>query len=76
MSDRDEQKDPARTPSYETRQLGDLVATAYDEAAEQCDDPAEVSRVAADAVMRLLERARPPFDAPRLLSPPMRRTRS
>lgn len=54
----------------ETKPLGDLIVAAYDEAALDNDDPSEASRVAADAVMRMLERTRPAFDAPRLLLPP------
>lgn len=70
MSDRGVKKEAKRTPSHETRLLGDLVVTAYDMAAQDSDDPSEVSRVAANAVMRLLRRARPTSDAPKLLLPP------
>jgi hypothetical protein len=39
-------------------QLGELVATVYDEAALYSDNPTEVSRLATEAVTRMLGWAR------------------
>ena len=41
-----------------TAQLGDLIADAFDEAARHSTDPREVSRLATEAVMLLMRRAR------------------
>ncbi|MGZ6124868.1 MAG: hypothetical protein ACXWLR_07900 [Myxococcales bacterium] len=45
----------------QTAQLGDLVVTAFDSAAECSTDPAEVSRLARQMVMHLLRHARSAF---------------
>ncbi|MBU2552632.1 MAG: hypothetical protein KKB20_29735 [Proteobacteria bacterium] len=47
-----------RANVQKTVQLGELVAAAFDEAARHSSDPREVSRLAATAVMRMLQRAR------------------
>ena len=41
-----------------TAQLGELVVTAFDEAAHYSADPWEVSRLATQAVMNMWRRAR------------------
>lgn len=45
-------------PAHLTAELGELVVTAFDKANEYSADPHEVTRLAAGAVMRLLERSR------------------
>ena len=70
MSSRKTNTEPKGAIPREMRQPGDLVAPAGDMAARDSDDRSEVSRVAADAVMHLLERARTTSTAPKLLLPP------
>ena len=70
MATRDVKIDPRKTARRETRPLGDLIVTAYDEVSRDNDDPSDVSRVAANAVMRLLQRARSTSETPKLLLPP------
>ena len=70
MSDRKVNMESKRAIPRETKQLGDLIVAAYDEAAQDNDDPSEASRVAADVVMHLLQHARSTSEAPRLLLPP------
>jgi hypothetical protein len=53
-----------RTHTHEIIRLGDLVATAFDEAALYSSDPKEVSRLATQAVTHMLRAAR------RILAPP------
>ena len=57
----------------ETVALGDLVATAFDEAARFSTNPLEVSRLATHAVTHMLERSRTLTST--LLSPLTRFTR-
>jgi hypothetical protein len=47
-----------RTQGRDTVPFGELVAVAFDKAAEHTSDPAEVSRLATSVVMDLLRRAR------------------
>ena len=46
------------TRTHKTVQLGELVATVFDEAALHSSDSKEISHLAARAVMHLLRRAR------------------
>jgi hypothetical protein len=48
-----------RTRDRHFAQIGEVVAVAFDEARACSKDPAEVSRLAAGAVMRVLARAAP-----------------
>jgi hypothetical protein len=57
-----------RTNIHKTTPLGDLVVAAFDEAALYSADPREVSRLATQAVMNMLGRAR------RTSTPPSRPT--
>jgi len=50
-----------KTKVHETAELGDLVVTAFDSAAQCSTDPAEVSRLARQMVMHLLRHARSAF---------------
>lgn len=43
---------------HKTAPLGELVAAVFDEAAQHASDPAEVSRLATQAVMNLVRRSR------------------
>jgi hypothetical protein len=43
---------------HQTAELGDLVVTAFDSAAQCSTDPAEVSRLARQMVMHMLRHAR------------------
>ncbi len=45
-----------RTNVHKTAQLGELVAVAFDKAAQYSTDPREVSRLATGAVMCMLRR--------------------
>ena len=56
--------------AHTTAQLGDVVVTAFDEAAHYSTDPRVVSRLATRAVMLLLR----PAPAPSRLRPRSRRT--
>jgi hypothetical protein len=47
-----------RTDTHHTVQLGALVVAAFDSAAQHSTDPREVSRLATEAVIHLLRRAR------------------
>jgi hypothetical protein len=49
-----------RTHAHTTAPLGQLVAVVFDEAALCSDNPREVSRLATQAVVHLLERLRRP----------------
>ncbi|MBN1605005.1 MAG: hypothetical protein JW940_00145 [Polyangiaceae bacterium] len=49
-----------RTHAHTTAPLGQLVAAVFDEAALCSDDSREVSRLATQAVVHLLERLRRP----------------
>ena len=44
--------------THTTKMLGDLIADAFDEAARRTADPKEASRLATEAVIRLLRGAR------------------
>jgi len=46
-----------RTNVHKTAQLGELVVAAFDKAEHYSTDPREVSRLATQAVMRMLRRA-------------------
>jgi hypothetical protein len=50
--------DPAKITGHTTVQLGDLVAAVFEEAARDCHDPRQISRLATSAVMHLIWRAR------------------
>jgi len=41
---------------HRTAQLGDIVAAAFDRASDYSADPAQVSRLATQAVMHMLQR--------------------
>ena len=47
-----------RTNVHKTALLGELVVIAFDKAAHYSTDPREVSRLATQAVMHMLRRAR------------------
>ena len=47
-----------KAPARRTALLGELVAVAFDGAARYSTDPREVSRLATQAVGRVLQRAR------------------
>lgn len=46
-----------RTSRHGTVQVGQLIAAVFDEAAEYSTDPREVSRLATQAVIHMLQRA-------------------
>jgi hypothetical protein len=48
------------TQANKTAQVGDLIAAAFDHAAQYSNDPDEVSLLATTAVMRILQRQRRP----------------
>jgi hypothetical protein len=48
------------TQANKTAQVGDLIAAAFDHAAQYSSDPDEVSLLATTAVMRILLRHRRP----------------
>jgi hypothetical protein len=56
-----------RTDTHHTVQLGALVVAAFDSAAQHSTDPREVSRLATEAVIHLLRRAREKSHSPRRL---------
>ena len=47
-----------RTNVHKTARFGDLVVAVFDQAAHYSTDPWEVSRLATQAVLRMLRRAR------------------
>ena len=59
-------REQMKTPTHETIRFGDLVVTAYDEAAFYSSDPKEVSRLAIQALTHMLRSTRRILAAPPL----------
>ena len=57
-----------KTNARKTAPLGELIVAVFDNAARYSTDPREVSRLATEAVMNILGRAR------QTLTPPLPRT--
>ena len=58
MSQQEGERNLMKTGTPKTMQLGELIAAAFDKAAQQSSDPREISRLATMAVQRMLRRAR------------------